>query len=64
MNNSQQKIRKNWTFEETIVALYLYFTIPFQRVSKSNPIIQEYAQLLNRTPSALGMKIGNIGCLY
>lgn len=63
MNNSQQKIRKNWTFEETIVALYLYFTIPFQRVSKSNPIIQEYAQLLNRTPSALGMKIGNIGRL-
>lgn len=63
MDNLSQKTRKNWTFEETTVALYLYFTIPFQRVSKSNPIIQEYSQVLNRTSSALGMKIGNIGRL-
>ncbi|MFA9499748.1 HNH endonuclease [Mannheimia sp. E30BD] len=55
--------RRNWTREETTVALYLYFIIPFQKVSKSNPTIQEYAELLERTPSALGMKIGNIGRL-
>ena len=24
--------RKNWTRDETIVALYLYFTIPFAKV--------------------------------
>lgn len=63
MNNAIQKTRRNWTFEETVVALYLYFTIPFQRVNKFNSIIQEYCQLLSRTPSALVMKIGNIGRL-
>lgn len=51
----------NWTRDETIVALYLYYIIPFQKVRKSNATVQEYAALLQRTPSALGMKIGNLG---
>lgn len=54
---------KKWTRDETLVALYLYYIIPFQKVSKGNPIIQEYAAILGRTPSALGMKIGNLGRL-
>ncbi|SUA24418.1 Uncharacterised protein [Neisseria gonorrhoeae] len=63
------KIRKiadkneKWTRDETLVALYLYYIIPFQKVSKDNPVIQEYAEILGRTPSALGMKIGNLGRL-
>ncbi|ENW2607848.1 HNH endonuclease, partial [Neisseria gonorrhoeae] len=54
---------KKWTRDETLVALYLYYIIPFQKVSKDNPVIQEYAEILGRTPSALGMKIGNLGRL-
>ena len=53
--------RKNWTRDEIIVALYLYFTIPFAKVNKFHPLIKEYAVLIGRTPSALAMKIGNLG---
>ena len=52
-----------WTREETIVAFYVYCKIPFKDSSKSHPIIRQYAQILGRTPSALNMKIGNIGRL-
>ena len=52
-----------WTRDETIVAFNLYCKIPFKSSSKSNPIIKKYALLLNRTPSSLNMKIGNIGRL-
>ena len=55
--------RKNWTRDEIIVALYLYFTIPFAKVNKFHPLIKEYAVLIGRTPSALAMKIGNLGSL-
>ncbi len=52
-----------WTREETIVAFNLYCKIPFKNCSKSHPTIIRYAQILGRTPSALNMKIGNIGRL-
>lgn len=55
--------RRNWTREETIVAFYVYCIVPFASSSKSNPTIIHYAKLLGRTPSALNMKIGNIGRL-
>ncbi|WP_109077707.1 HNH endonuclease [Aggregatibacter kilianii] len=53
--------RRNWTRDEVIIALYLYFTIPFNKVNKFHPLIREYAALIGRTPSALTMKIGNLG---
>lgn len=52
-----------WTREETIVAFNVYCKIPFKSSSKTHPMIIKYANLLNRTPSALNMKIGNIGRL-
>jgi hypothetical protein len=55
--------KKNWTTEHTIVALQVYFTIPFNKASKANPIIIKYAQLIEKTPSSLNMKIGNFGSL-
>lgn len=62
MENLDKK-RKNWSMEETIVAFYVYCIIPFASSSKTNPTIIYYANLLSRTPSALNMKIGNIGRL-
>lgn len=62
MGNAGQK-RRNWSMEETIVAFYVYCTIPFAKSSKTNPVVMHYANLLSRTPSALNMKIGNIGRL-
>lgn len=52
-----------WTREETIVAFNVYCKIPFKSSSKTHPMIVKYAQILGRTPSALNMKIGNIGRL-
>ncbi len=53
--------RKNWTSDEIIVALYLYFTIPFAKVNKFHPLVLKYTIPIGRTPSALAMKIGNLG---
>ena len=52
-----------WTYEETIVAFNVYCKIPFKSSRKTHPMIIEYANILGRTPSALNMKIGNIGRL-
>ena len=51
----------NWTREETIVALNVYCKIPFKNCSARHPLVQEYAKILGRTPSALNLKIGNLG---
>lgn len=53
----------NWTREETIVAFNVYCKIPFKKSNKAHPMIIEYAKILGRTPSALNMKVGNIGRL-
>ncbi|MGN0007159.1 MAG: HNH endonuclease [Alistipes sp.] len=54
---------EKWSKEETIVAFSVYCKIPFKDSSKNNPTIIKYAKILGRTPSALNMKIGNIGRL-
>jgi putative restriction endonuclease len=53
----------NWTKEETIIAFNVYCKIPFKSSSKTNPIIIKYANIIDRTPSALNMKVGNFGRL-
>ncbi|RRD02950.1 hypothetical protein [Prevotella sp. OH937_COT-195] len=53
----------NWTREETIIAFNVYCKIPFRNSSKTHPLIIKYANILGRSPSALCMKIGNIGRL-
>jgi len=50
---------KNWSREELIVAFNLYCRTPFGRINKSNPDIIEIAQKLERTPSAVSMKMCN-----
>lgn len=56
-------VRKNWTWEETVIAFNVYCKIPFSHGVKTNPTIIKYANILGRTPSALAMKIGNIARL-
>ncbi len=55
--------KNNWTREETIIAFNVYCKIPFKSSSKTNPIIIKYANIIGRSPSALNMKIGNLGRL-
>ena len=51
----------NWTREQTIVALYVYCKIPFNKASNHNPEIVKAAQIIGRTPSSVKMKVGNFG---
>lgn len=53
----------NWTKEETIIAFNVYCKIPFKSSSKNNPTIIKYVNIIGRSPSALNMKIGNLGRL-
>ena len=52
---------RRWTREETIIVFNLYCQIPFKESNKSHPDVQRFAKLVNRTPSAVNMKIGNFG---
>lgn len=56
-------MKEKWTREETIVAFYVYCHIPFRESRQSHPMIRKYASLIGRSPSALNMKVGNIGRL-
>jgi putative restriction endonuclease len=51
----------NWTREQTIVALNLYCKIPFNKVSSNHPDIIKIANIIDRSPNSVKMKIGNFG---
>ena len=51
----------NWTKEQTIVALYVYCKIPFNKASNHNTEIVKAATIIGRTPSSVKMKVGNFG---
>jgi putative restriction endonuclease len=48
-----------WSREELILAFNLYLKIPFGKMHKHNPEIIKLANMLNRTPSSIGMRLGN-----
>lgn len=50
---------ENWTRQQMLVALSLYWQIPFAKFTQRNPEIIQYAALLGRTPSSLAMKLSN-----
>lgn len=52
-----------WTRDELLIALNLYYKFPYGQFHTNNPIIIEVAQKLQRTPSALVMKLCNFGSL-
>lgn len=55
--------RKSWTEEETKLALYLYFQLPFGQMHSRNPEIQRLASILGRTDSSVAMKLTNFASL-
>jgi putative restriction endonuclease len=56
-----KKGQKLWTREELILAINLYWKLEFGKMHKGNPDIIKLASLINRTPSAVGRKLGNFG---
>ena len=56
--------RDNWNREQLIVALNLYWKIPYNKISgSSNPLIKKTATIINRTPAALAYKLMNFTSL-
>lgn len=55
--------RRPWTRHELLVAFGLYCQIPFGKLDKENARVKQFAALLDRTPSALAMKLSNIASL-
>jgi hypothetical protein len=52
-----------WTREHLLIALNLYCKLPFGSFDGKNPIIQEVAAKMGRTPGSLGMKLCNFASL-
>lgn len=57
------KHNAKWTHDEAVVALGLYFQIPFNRINSRNPQIRKVAHVLGRSPASLSMKMDNFGRL-
>ncbi|MBI0552069.1 HNH endonuclease [Pectobacterium parmentieri] len=53
----------HWTRDQLLIAFTLYSQLPFGRLHSRNPDIIRYAALINRTPSALAMKLVNLASL-
>lgn len=48
-----------WSREELILAFNLYLKLPFGKMHKHTLEIKELADLLERTPSDVGIRLGN-----
>ena len=50
---------KNWTENELLIAMNVYWQLPFEQFRDTNPLVQQVAEKLGRTPGALSMKLAN-----
>ncbi len=56
-------VRRNWEREEVRAALALYLRTPFGRIHNRNPEIIRLAAAINRTASAVALKMSNLAAL-
>lgn len=54
---------ERWSEKETELALFLYFQLPYGKLHKGNPEIQNLAHYLGRSHSSVAMKLGNFASL-
>ena len=52
-----------WTREELLLALNLYYKIPFGQFHHRNPKVIELSRLIGRTPSSVAMQLSNFASL-
>ena len=55
-----ERIRKIWTREETLAAFNLYSRMPFGQIHDYDERIEHLAELLNRPPASVSMKLCNL----
>lgn len=51
--------RRNWTREELILALSVYFQLPFGRLNRSTPEVVELARLIGRSENSAALRLVN-----
>lgn len=51
--------RRLWTREELILALSIYFQLPFGRLNQTTPEVKELAKILNRSNSSAAIRLTN-----
>jgi predicted restriction endonuclease len=54
---------KLWTRDELLLALNLYYKIPFGQFDHQNPKVINLAKLIDRTPSSVAMQLSNFASL-
>lgn len=54
---------KPWTRDEVLIALNLYCQLPFGKLHHGNPLIIKVAEMLDRTPGSVAMKLSNLASL-
>ena len=54
---------ENWTREELVLALNLYFKLPFGKLHTGTPDIQELATIIGRTVNSVAMRLNNFASL-
>ena len=55
--------RKPWTHDELMLAMNLYFKLPFDQLHHGNPLTI-VARKIGRKPSSLSIKLCNLASLY
>lgn len=53
----------DWTREQTLAALHVYFQLPFGQLHQRNPLIRHLAAWIGRTPGAVALKLVNFASL-
>ena len=56
-------MNRTWTREDTMIAFNLYCKLPFRDSTRDSKLVEEYAEILKRTPGSLILKIGDLGRL-
>ncbi len=51
--------RRPWTREELILALSVYFQLPFGKLCRTTPEVKELAQILGRSDSSAALRLAN-----
>lgn len=51
--------RRLWTRDEMILVLNLYMKLPFSKIHDYNPEVIKMADLLDRSPASVAMRLGN-----
>lgn len=56
-------VGKKWRREELLLAMKLYYQLPFGQMHKDNLEVEKLARVIDRTPSSVAMKLANFASL-